>query len=354
MTGRERYAKYLQSQSWKSLARAARERANQRCEFCGGSPDHVHHVRYPRDLAEDEIGNLIVLCESCHSKSHGIRGREMSDAMVLNFENRRLVAAIVNGETLFRFRDVFDAIEYEEMTKTYNAINNQFLPNQVYASAWGRLPDKCKREVKEELDGTDRVVRYVTKNGVYRMAMNSTSAAADRFQDWVADVCESIRVHGCYPPPEETKQQLTPAWLMVEQAKELARLDDEQREIIKRQKELESRQHELGECAKKLDARLNAIDSDKEQNRKAIEDALNLDRFTSRQRLIIRGIDPEMDYRGEPLKTVVGRLASNLGREKRVSPEKIMEGTYKVNVWPAHIIDDAIRSLGLLPSNVAH
>lgn len=67
------YQQYLQSPKWKELRAAARARAGNKCELCGGAPDHVHHVRYPKRYQDDHIDNLLVACASCHSKLHGVR-----------------------------------------------------------------------------------------------------------------------------------------------------------------------------------------------------------------------------------------------------------------------------------------
>lgn len=198
-----RYDEYLQSDEWKARRAQARQRAKNRCEHCGGPPDHVHHVRYPKNFKDDVLENLIVVCESCHMKHHGIRGKEMTNAIVLHFEDKQLVATKHGDDLLFRFRDAFDALEYGESTSAFKAVQNAFLPAQVYASAWARISEEYRVEMREEIiGGTDRIVRYVKEKGLYLMAMHSSSAKAKRFQDWLADVAMSIRQHGCYPPPD--------------------------------------------------------------------------------------------------------------------------------------------------------
>lgn len=78
---KRRYAKYMASPAWKELRAKARERSGNKCEFCGGPPEHVHHVRYPKRFEDDHLDNLVVACEPCHSKLHGIR----SDVFVDNW-----------------------------------------------------------------------------------------------------------------------------------------------------------------------------------------------------------------------------------------------------------------------------
>lgn len=74
------YQQYLQSPKWKELRAAARARAGNKCELCGGAPDHVHHVRYPKRYQDDHIDNLLVACASCHSKMHGVRDNRLITA----------------------------------------------------------------------------------------------------------------------------------------------------------------------------------------------------------------------------------------------------------------------------------
>lgn len=87
------YQKYLRSPQWKALRAKARERAGNKCEMCGGSPDHVHHVKYPKRHKDDHLDNLVVVCESCHQKLHGIRDEIYADdwiatAIGLKFSGR--------------------------------------------------------------------------------------------------------------------------------------------------------------------------------------------------------------------------------------------------------------------------
>lgn len=67
------YQDYLKTSQWGELSRQARERAGDKCETCGSSPGHVHHVKYPKRFDEDHVDNLVVLCRRCHGLMHGIR-----------------------------------------------------------------------------------------------------------------------------------------------------------------------------------------------------------------------------------------------------------------------------------------
>ena len=69
------YNEYIQSDEWKEKSRNAKERAKYRCQLCNkkgnDSTLHTHHNTYDRLLLEDDT-DLIVLCNGCHKKHHGI------------------------------------------------------------------------------------------------------------------------------------------------------------------------------------------------------------------------------------------------------------------------------------------
>lgn len=66
------YPEYIRSRQWKQRAAAMIARANFRCQRCG-SPRalNVHHLTYAH-LGDEWAEDLIVLCNSCHKKEHGI------------------------------------------------------------------------------------------------------------------------------------------------------------------------------------------------------------------------------------------------------------------------------------------
>lgn len=75
------YDEYIKSPEWEKTSRKAKERAGYRCQLCNRkgsySTLHTHHRTYERlglELDED----LIVLCNSCHKKHHGIELHEES------------------------------------------------------------------------------------------------------------------------------------------------------------------------------------------------------------------------------------------------------------------------------------
>lgn len=66
------YAKYLQTEHWQQIRKAALKRAKYRCQTCNStSVLDVHHRTYER-RGEEIAADVIVLCRDCHSKFHGI------------------------------------------------------------------------------------------------------------------------------------------------------------------------------------------------------------------------------------------------------------------------------------------
>lgn len=67
---REWYETYRGSAHWLECRRAALAAASGRCERCGASTSlHVHHRTYDR-IEHEEVQDLEVLCETCHTSEH--------------------------------------------------------------------------------------------------------------------------------------------------------------------------------------------------------------------------------------------------------------------------------------------
>lgn len=71
------YAEYLRTPEWQRRRELHRESALLRCQLCNekkrpGLTLHVHHRTYDR-RASERFNDLIVLCEECHRRFHGIK-----------------------------------------------------------------------------------------------------------------------------------------------------------------------------------------------------------------------------------------------------------------------------------------
>jgi hypothetical protein len=68
---REKYQAYLCSEEWGRLRLAVRIRCHGRCERCHVRPmEHTHHRTYARRFQED-LTDLVGLCDPCHNAIHG-------------------------------------------------------------------------------------------------------------------------------------------------------------------------------------------------------------------------------------------------------------------------------------------
>lgn len=65
-----KYNDYTKSKEWENLKNTALKRANNACEVCGKSAQVVHHKSYPANFKDDNLDNLLVLCNKCHYKIH--------------------------------------------------------------------------------------------------------------------------------------------------------------------------------------------------------------------------------------------------------------------------------------------
>lgn len=66
------YHEYLQSDAWRAVSRAAKERAGWMCALCESSEDlETHHRTYARLGQAGELDDLVVLCGRCHRRHHG-------------------------------------------------------------------------------------------------------------------------------------------------------------------------------------------------------------------------------------------------------------------------------------------
>jgi hypothetical protein len=68
-----KYEEYLKTAAWAEKRKAAKKRANYRCQTCGVSHRKInaHHNTYER-LGDELPSDLLVLCEPCHRTFHGL------------------------------------------------------------------------------------------------------------------------------------------------------------------------------------------------------------------------------------------------------------------------------------------
>ena len=66
---RERYRRYLQSDTWKTKRKAVLQAAGFRCRRCGAPATEVHHETYKR-IYNERMSDLTALCSNCHEAAH--------------------------------------------------------------------------------------------------------------------------------------------------------------------------------------------------------------------------------------------------------------------------------------------
>jgi hypothetical protein len=65
-TRQDEYVRYLQSQRWRTLARAVRMRARGKCEIClRADGEECAHLTYER-VFNERISDLLWVCKKCH------------------------------------------------------------------------------------------------------------------------------------------------------------------------------------------------------------------------------------------------------------------------------------------------
>ena len=65
----ELYANYMASRQWRDNRKACLDRNKGKCEFCKKDANVAHHTSYDRwALGEDELNDLIPVCDSHHAK----------------------------------------------------------------------------------------------------------------------------------------------------------------------------------------------------------------------------------------------------------------------------------------------
>ena len=143
---KETYKKYLASDHWKALRKAAIERADSKCELCGSLFNEVHHIKYPNKLKYDKLSNLLVVCNKCHKKLHGIRESDNNQKKVLFSEK------IETGtqKFLFEIKIAANGIKYLKISELTADETGNFEKYQIIA-------------FKENIDAFNKTYRKAIK-----------------------------------------------------------------------------------------------------------------------------------------------------------------------------------------------
>jgi hypothetical protein len=320
------YRQYLQSASWKTLAQAARYRAGNACEFCGGNPDNVHHVKYPanKNYAADCLENLIVCCASCHAKQHGIRGKAMYkfDRMVLT-DGSRIIWADIEGKPWLKFDDLCKQFGIE-------------------ASVWGfytKVIHENKDWVYVQNELSKKLEVFLSRSGVNKLgARYGCNDKADEILQKLVDLDENkglvVTDFGEYNDDPIIQA-------MVVASKNCLAIAKSRQDICKMQEIQQEHGIKFIELQQNIDKANKAIE--------VLIPTVDREFMTAREYLIIHGkefgIAPEKHYPGhkQPNSFFLGRkCGSFITQYKKLElPPKVQEGTYPVQPWPLDILKQA-------------
>lgn len=75
---------YLQSPQWLTKRQAVLHRDNYTCQMCSSTNNlNIHHVTYER-LGNENLSDLVTLCNNCHSKLHNKLGYDRDGYYPIN------------------------------------------------------------------------------------------------------------------------------------------------------------------------------------------------------------------------------------------------------------------------------
>jgi hypothetical protein len=305
-----RYEEYLKSDEWKHLRANARYRAKNRCEHCGGSPDHVHHVRYPKNFKDDTLENLIVVCGSCHMKHHGIRGKEMTNALSIEFAGDQFCATEFEGKHFARFEDVRRILNF-------------------LSSHWAT----CQREIEEGTDWlllenpfTGKIEPFLSESGVLILGMRfGMNDKAKQLRRTLADMATNKTPIAKPMTPGEILRLQAEQMIYLERIAEEAKADSAAAKAI-----AETTQSQV-DGIRNLVIRVIAPDG-------TYQARTYINTF-------IPGVCPDEIVFGQTtLVQLIGKHASIIAKQRGYSIKKVSEGRYMVGTYTKEILDDAVYS----------
>lgn len=87
---KQKYYQYLQSKQWKQKKEYALEYYGRNCGACGSKYNiQVHHKTY-KNVFNETMEDLMLLCERCHRKEHkGKFKKKVKDSETITFYPKR-------------------------------------------------------------------------------------------------------------------------------------------------------------------------------------------------------------------------------------------------------------------------
>jgi hypothetical protein len=187
------YLDYLKSKEWRAKRKQILDRDKCTCQICKWKPTkqhlHVHHLHY-KNLFNENLDDLILLCEDCHGKVHKLNIGKFNPKDPVSFAG--VISLVLNGvptrtekvkklskkekrKKAAAFEAPFHEI-YQEQKANYNKINN-IAPKKKKRGKKAesrerrkkeKYPPLQKRQVSPEafiLDRPETIIRLEASNG---------------------------------------------------------------------------------------------------------------------------------------------------------------------------------------------
>ena len=95
------YYDYLHSEEWQQKRRQRLKIDGYRCQLCGSGMNlRVHHITYEHIHTDEEIDDLVTLCNDCHEKVH-TKDIEKKENPLAIFDEEDGITDMRRGNTLF-------------------------------------------------------------------------------------------------------------------------------------------------------------------------------------------------------------------------------------------------------------
>ena len=341
MGRRDEYREYLRSGDWRSLSMLARFRASNRCELCGAHGDHVHHVRYPKKFKDDNIDNLIVLCEFHHAMIHGIRGEFMASEMTI--VSGVETTTDEDGGAWFCFEQIFRKLhEFSLGDKDSRSIESTM--NRAMSGALGQIRDKYKRvETIILVSGEKRLRYWINEPGVHQLAAKWDTRQTQAFQDWLyEDLLPTVRKTGGYQAVQSSGDAIIDLGNSIQSL--AASIVQARTEALETRKIADEAATIAVSAERKVDDAVRRLD-----------EMTGGDFYmTARLACLKCGVDPNAAFKGKQTNAMaLGAWCADQARRRGLSTApKIAEGTFIVNQFSKELLREGVRHLGFVNRGV--
>lgn len=147
---KDSYAKYLESSTWRKIRAKALARDKNICRACGEKAQHVHHVRYPKNLGEEKMDWLYSLCVPCHDAIH-----RAAQNMTLRAATELILAAPGTSSNVIHLADdwrLSKSATKARQAKRYRSKPSRVSKRKKRAMKAQHVKDDARKKSKIELE----------------------------------------------------------------------------------------------------------------------------------------------------------------------------------------------------------